>query len=291
MAEWILVPCLARLRDEFNAIAPGRDKGADGSIGDQAHADRTSDHNPDETGAVPIHDSDHVNEVHALDIDSTGPWPAGVSFDAMVKFEVSRCALPNDHPDNEPRLRYVIWNHEWAESPDWRWKPYSGSSDPHTGHAHFSAEYVTELESDTSPWGLKEKFMATQFTDEDRKFFWGYAPPEGNPYTPGPDTTTMAGFGRYAPSLAGIQNGVLAVLKPYFDALGVAIDGVDVDEAAIISGVLAGLAGADGAAETIADAVVAALPADLATDVANQILAKQGQAMVDAAQEDEPAQP
>ena len=31
-------------------------------------------------------------------------------------------------------------------------------------------------------------------------------------------------------------------------------------------------------------AVVAALPEDLATDVANQILAKQGQAMLDAAE-------
>ena len=54
------------------------------------------------------------------------------------------------------------------------------------------------------------------------------------------------------------------------------------DEQAIINGVLAGLAGAEGAADTIADAVVAALPADIATDVANQILAKQGQAMIDA---------
>jgi hypothetical protein len=75
-------------------------------------------------------------------------------------------------------------------------------------------------------------------------------------------------------------------LKPVHDLLK-KMDAEDpTDEQAIIAGVtngvLAGLAGADGAAQTIADAVVAALPADLATDVANQILAKQGQAMVDA---------
>ena len=65
------------------------------------------------------------------------------------------------------------------------------------------------------------------------------------------------------------------------------IQSVDTDEAAVtagvVQGVLSGLAAADGAAETIADAVMAALPDNLATDVANQILAKQGQAMLDAA--------
>ncbi len=43
------------------------------------------------------------------------------------------------------------------------------------------------------------------------------------------------------------------------------------DEQAIISGVLAGLAGADGAAETIADAVIAALPPDLAQQVVDEM--------------------
>jgi hypothetical protein len=43
------------------------------------------------------------------------------------------------------------------------------------------------------------------------------------------------------------------------------------DEAAIVQGVLAGLAGADGAAETIADAVMAALPPDLAQQVVDEM--------------------
>lgn len=66
---------------------------------------------------------------------------------------------------------------------------------------------------------------------------------------------------------------------------------VDTDEAevtaGVVQGVLSGMATAEGAVEMIADAVVAALPAGLATDVANQILAKQGQAMLDAS--DDPA--
>ena len=69
MASWILVPCLVKLRSEFNAIAPDRDKSSDGSIGDAAHQDSQSDHNPDETGNVPIRDAYKVNEVHAIDVD------------------------------------------------------------------------------------------------------------------------------------------------------------------------------------------------------------------------------
>lgn len=46
------------------------------------------------------------------------------------------------------------------------------------------------------------------------------------------------------------------------------------DEAAIVQGVLAGLASADGAAAVIADAVVNALPADLANEVVNEMAAR-----------------
>ncbi len=49
------------------------------------------------------------------------------------------------------------------------------------------------------------------------------------------------------------------------------ISGVDTSEAAIVQGVLAGLAGAEGAAETIADAVIAALPPDLAAQVVDEM--------------------
>ena len=36
MADWVLVSCLVSLRGEFNALAPGRDRTSDGSIGDEA---------------------------------------------------------------------------------------------------------------------------------------------------------------------------------------------------------------------------------------------------------------
>lgn len=95
---------------------------------------------------------------------------------------------------------------------------------------------------------------------------------------------------RYAPSLSPhttTHSKVDAVAGNVAKILTIVTDlsGKDfTDEAAIIQGVLAGLAGADGAADTIADAVIAALPEDLATEVADEILAKQGQAMLDAAE-------
>jgi hypothetical protein len=127
-----LVPCLVTLRAEFNAVAPGRDKGADGWIGDPAHQARTSDHNPDAQGRV-----------LAVDIDSTGPWP--VSFDDLVE----KCR-------GDDRLEYIIWNRRIASRDQgWTWRTYTGTSDPHTGHAHFSARHDHTGNNSTASWGLE----------------------------------------------------------------------------------------------------------------------------------------
>ena len=70
MANWILIAAGKALFAEFDRIAPSRDHASDGSVGDTVHQNEVSDHNPDETGSVPIHDADHVNEVHAIDVDN-----------------------------------------------------------------------------------------------------------------------------------------------------------------------------------------------------------------------------
>lgn len=151
MADWVLIPCLVRLRDEFNTIAPDRAKGADGSVGDLAHQERTSDHNPDETGSVPIHDADHVNEVHALDITTDLREP-GLTLEQVVQFLLARC-----RSGAEKRLRYIIFNRRiWRADNGWRQEMYTGTGDPHTGHAHFSASYDSKREADTSPWHLED---------------------------------------------------------------------------------------------------------------------------------------
>ena len=149
---WVLVPCLVALRQEFNQLSPGRDRSSDGSIGDQRHALTASDHNPDETGVTPYSDADFVDEVHAIDVDCTGPWPAGRSFDDLV--EVIRGRHLSGLDD---RLQNIIWN-GWicSRSWGWQWQRYSGAN-PHDHHAHFSARYTTAQENDTRPWGLIEE--------------------------------------------------------------------------------------------------------------------------------------
>lgn len=153
MASWVLVPCLVSLRGEFNALNPDRDTASDGSIGDQAHAQNKSSHNPDETGNTPYEDSDSKNEVHALDVDKSGPWPNGATFEALVNTIQDRHRRRVDD-----RLQSIIWNRrQCSVNTDWQWTSYSGSND-HTEHAHFESKYTTAQENDTRPWGLVEKW-------------------------------------------------------------------------------------------------------------------------------------
>ncbi len=164
MSDWVLVPCLVTLRAEFNTVAPKRDRGSDGSIGDSNHKSN-SDHTPDEdSDPLRDHDADSKNEVHALDIDSSGPWPGGPAwFDAAVKRIVDRHRRGVDD-----RLHYVIWNRQIAsrDIQNWTWRAYKSTTDPHTGHAHFSARYTTAQEQDTGPWGLEGDDMPLNSDDK-----------------------------------------------------------------------------------------------------------------------------
>lgn len=153
MSAWTVVPCLLSLRDEFNRINPNRDKGADGTIGDTAHTS-ASDHTPDEdSNILRDHDADHKNEVHALDIDSTGPWP-GTTFQARVDRVIAGERAKWLDPADVCRLEYVIYNRKiYSRSRDFAARDHTGS-DPHTNHAHFSARYISGAEADTRSFGV-----------------------------------------------------------------------------------------------------------------------------------------
>lgn len=149
-----LIPCLVRLRDEFNQIAPARDKASDGWIGDSAHSSRSSDHNPDSRGLV-----------HAIDVD-TDLRESDLTMQKCVDKVLSHCRRSSSDPLNEARLTYIIWDRHIYEAPGWSKQPYTGSSDPHTNHAHFSAEHVPSLERDTSTWHLEEIPVALTAADK-----------------------------------------------------------------------------------------------------------------------------
>jgi hypothetical protein len=164
VAAWITVPCLLVLRDEINALAPARAKGADGTIGDTAHASGgTSDHLPDDDPLFPaLHgkDADKLNEVHALDITTELNQP-GLALEAIVQFILARCRT-----GAEKRLRYIIFNRRiWEAANAWRQRAYT-LADPHTGHAHFSASYDTIREADRSPWHLEDIPVALTAADK-----------------------------------------------------------------------------------------------------------------------------
>lgn len=160
-SSWEVVACLLVLRTEFNLVSPKRDKGADGTIGDSAHAS-TSDHTPDEvSSALKNKDADKINEVHALDIDSSGPWPDGKAghikgswFDKQIHRLIAEEKRRWKDPNDMCRLHYIIWNKViYSQSNDFEGEAYHGD-DPHTNHAHFSARYETRAEKDIRTWGV-----------------------------------------------------------------------------------------------------------------------------------------
>lgn len=160
MVNWVLIPCLKALFAELDRIAPSRDHASDGSVGDTVHQNEVSDHNPDETGSVPIHDADHVNEVHAIDVDNN-LRESDLTMEKVVQFLLGRC-----RSGAEKRLRYIIYNRRiWSASSGWVQKAYHGAS-AHTEHAHFSASYDTKLEASTASWHLEDIPVALTTADK-----------------------------------------------------------------------------------------------------------------------------
>jgi hypothetical protein len=110
-----------------NAKAPRRNKASDGTIGDRAHCQRTSDHNPwVRDGSIGV--------VTAIDITND---PAN-GCDANTIAEAIRAS-------RDRRVKYIIWNRRIANSSaignaaPWQWRPYRGTN-PHTKHVHISVK-------------------------------------------------------------------------------------------------------------------------------------------------------
>jgi hypothetical protein len=238
MASWYLVPCLKALFAEFDKIAPNRDHASDGSIGDAAHqAEPTSDHNPDSKGAV-----------HAIDVDSD--LHASFTMEDVIQFFVAECRKNNPNGTDRGRLKYFIYNRRiWSASTGWKQETYTGSS-PHTEHAHFSCEYASNYETDTSAWGLIPRFGDDVTKDE----FMQWSEEFHAKTSVGFATHQINGIGGAGPSYqvladtAGRTNIIMSDVKNVLAALG----GDLANE--IIQGVLAGLGPA-----AMTDAMMAAL--------------------------------
>lgn len=113
-----------QLREQIDDAYPERDRSSDGWIGDAKHQSSKSDHNPNLA---------HNSVVRALDIDSnlSSHKSESLYLADQIRLYAKR--------EKKKRIAYVIHNHKIA-SPilNWRWRKYSGSSNPHTSHIHVS---------------------------------------------------------------------------------------------------------------------------------------------------------
>lgn len=162
---WRLAKSLEVLRAQTNTANPGRDKTADGTIGDQAHRNRNSAHNPDALGVVRAW-------------DCTGR----VGHELAEQLRDAR----------DPRIALVISEgrlfsaYEWRGVPAWTWRRYTGRN-PHHTHAHIQVQDDPSLYDDHRQWNLGGEEVVT--SPEDVAYFQRILaadtpqrPGKGNPY-------------------------------------------------------------------------------------------------------------
>lgn len=134
---------------EVNAAAPDRSKASDGGLGDQAHASRASDHNPNAAGVW-----------RARDFTNDPPHLDGATFADAVAARLGK------HPALGSGA-YVIWNRRifstdrLAEG----WRYYSGSN-PHNHHVHVSVATAAAGYDSTAPWGVMEDDDMANYADQ-----------------------------------------------------------------------------------------------------------------------------
>lgn len=121
--SWRLARALETLRSQVNAKWPKRGKGSDGTIGDEAHASRSSDHNPwVKDGAMGI--------VTGMDLthDPMNGFDSYAFADMLLK-------------NQDSRLKYVISNRRIGSGPAGPqagvWRKYTGAN-AHDHHCHIS---------------------------------------------------------------------------------------------------------------------------------------------------------
>jgi hypothetical protein len=136
---WRVAKSLLTLRDQVNEAAPQRKKVSDGTIGDPAHCQRRSDHNPW------VRDG-NKGVVTAMDI--TDDPARGCSAESIAE---------SIRESEDPRVKYIIWNRRIANSssingsPAWAWRNYTGSN-PHTKHIHISVKSDKPNYDSTTQW-------------------------------------------------------------------------------------------------------------------------------------------
>lgn len=116
----ILCKAGQQLREQIDDAFPDRDRKSDGWIGDAAHSNRKSDHNPDPSNGI----------VRAIDVDKD--FDSRPSTGAYLADQIRECAK------KDKRISYVIYAGKIASAKSlWRWRTYTGVNSHHA-HIHIS---------------------------------------------------------------------------------------------------------------------------------------------------------
>lgn len=139
--NWSVCECIVTIVSEANKIAPGRSQASDGTIGDQAHQSRKSDHNPDIYRKVCAVDITH-DPAHGFDA-----WKVANNLaDKIIR-------------GTEKRIEYIvafngkvtqIFSYKFFGG--WKWRSYSGDS--HASHIHISFVHTRSINSQIQPFGI-----------------------------------------------------------------------------------------------------------------------------------------
>lgn len=136
------------LEAEINAHAPGRYKASDGGLGDQAHAARKSDHNPNAAGVWRARD--FTNDPDDHDGNPANDLPGQDLANRLA-------AKLGKHPAMKSGA-YVIFNRRiisfdrLAEA----WRPYDGAN-AHQKHVHVSVSTAAAGYDSKAAWNLWPK--------------------------------------------------------------------------------------------------------------------------------------
>jgi len=165
---------LRRLRDDnLNVKWPERPRALDGWIGDAAHQQRLSDHNPNQRGTV-----------DALDVDSGQTGDTPIHVPTVI---ASMICHPSTH--------YVIHRRRIMSSST-KFMPHVYTGDnPHDKHIHNSIFQTTRAESSTTAykfilkpmdWPLLTAGMNSVKVGELQAYLigWGYAVAKDNDFGP-----------------------------------------------------------------------------------------------------------
>lgn len=138
-------PLLREIRKEADWIAPHRSIASDGTLGDQAHSERTSDHNPDSRGIVHAIDLTH-DPAHGFDARAEGERlrrRCELGLEQRVKYLVSY--------DDARRIDIIASQVRSPALAGKRWQWRTQSSRDHASHLHISIGTGPKIEASTDP--------------------------------------------------------------------------------------------------------------------------------------------